>query len=56
MDLHIDGISRLKYDYNKNDFVLDKSYIPSKEDKAAEEEIKDIKIRVLRDERYLFFK
>lgn len=56
MDWHIDGISRLKYDYNKNDFVLDKSYIPSKEDKEAEEEIKDIKTRVLRDERYLFFK
>ena len=58
MDWRIEQHSPLKYNSETFEFECDKKYdwLASQEDKEAEEEIREIKSRVLIKDRYLFFK
>ncbi len=58
MDWYIKQLEPMRFNYKTNKFEWDENYdwIVSKEDQEAEEEIKDIKSRVLVKDRHLFFK
>ena len=58
MDWRIDYQTPMRYNYEKNKFEWDEKldWIVSEEDKEFEEEIEEIKSRVLTKDRHLFFK
>ncbi len=58
MDWYIKQLEPMRFNYQANRFEYDETdqWMVSKEDKEAEEEIKDIKSRVLVKDRHLFFK
>lgn len=58
MDWYIKRVPKMKYDSQSGLFLFDNSQwrFDNSEEKEAEEEIEEIKSRVLLKDRYLFFK